>query len=164
MGCKSSKSNQSCKLEGQLSRQTAEIESLRQTNAELRHIVEQLISDNKRQRAAVSSAASLQDKIASLELKVEALTVQLDARAASVNDTFSRGSAASLHPIVLQDEEEERPVFNSISSHSILEDPLIKEILERKRLIFRRKERDSSDLQLLASPTMTSTVKSSKPA
>lgn len=156
MGCRCSKAAKPrSRLQSLLQRQSTHIEGLNQTNAELRRIVETLIAENQKQRTVATTAVLLQQKITELEQKIDALEIRLPQ--SDSENTFSRDSDHAPAEV-----PEARPVYTSKSSHAIMEDPLIKEIYERKKLIFRRKERDSSDAQLLASPTMTSTVRSNK--
>lgn len=137
MGCVSAKPSQPSLLV----RQTQQIESLQNTNEELRRILEALLDENERLRSN-QLAPSVQQKVASLEEKIQQLESKLQQNSRGPEDTFSRGTEEDPPEILLTSNLYEVPQSEPRSSHSILEDPVIKELLERKRQHFFGKGRE----------------------
>ena len=137
MGCVSAKPKQPSLLV----RQTHQIESLQHTNEELRRILEALLDENERLRAN-QLAPAVQQRVAHLEEKIKQLESKLLESSRGPEDTFSRGTEEEPPEILLTSNLYEVPQSEPRSSHSILEDPVIKELLERKRRHFFGKDRE----------------------
>jgi hypothetical protein len=131
MGCVSTKAKQPSLLV----RQTQQIESLQSTNEELRRIVEALLDENEKLRVNQVGPA-VQQRVANLEDKIKQLEEKLLENSRGPEDTFSRGTEEDPPEILLTSNLYEIPQSEPRSSHSILEDPVIKELLDRKRRHF----------------------------
>jgi chromosome segregation ATPase len=168
MGCVSSNQAQLVSLQRQLHHQKEQLAALQAANAHLKGIIEGIQADKKKQMETRPPDWSA--KVKELEGKVEELEKRVEEKEDSGEDTFSRGSRADSPPDILLESRalESAPQSEARSSHTIMDDPMIREMYERKRQMFLLKKTKESageqDSQPQISPTMTSTHVSNKPA
>ena len=143
MGCTNSSEKSRTDMENAVRQQTKQINNLEKTNKELQHMLSQILEETHRSKAQESVDAQVQQKVQELEAKIGRLETQLQ-RKKDPDDTFSRDSEPDILLGQRKEEEagltpsppgqpEERP------SASILEDPSIKEMYERRRALFKQK-------------------------
>lgn len=169
MGCVSSNQAQLVSLEQQLRRQREQLAVLQTTHVHLKQVISG-IQAAKQEKAAETLSINWAEKVKALEGKIAALELLVQAKEESNGDTFSRGSRLDSPPdILLESKElESVPQSEARSSHSIMDDPVIREMYERKRQMFLLKKNKEAggeqDSQPQISPTMTSSHVSIKPA
>lgn len=168
MGCTSSNTVQQNELATLVKKQTMQIETLQQTNQELRKVLEGLVEENQKVKPS-SASESLQQKIAQLEAKIKEFESKLASSPVQSDDTFKRDSEEEETPaILLESSQLEASQSEERVSRSIMDDPFIKERFERKRQLFllkkNRQVAGEQDSQVVISPTMTSTNMSNKAA
>ena len=129
MGCVSAKSKQ----QDFLLRQTQQIDALQTSNAELQHLVQSLLAENDKLRASQIDS-SIQSKICDLEGQIQQLEVKLQEKSKRQETSFSRESEEEAPEILVTSSLCEMPQAEPLSSHSILEDPVVKQLMEKKRL------------------------------
>lgn len=154
-------------MERELRQQTKKIAELQSANAQLKEVIEGI--QLERQKKGKNQNVEWKEKVKILEEKINQLEEKVKEKEQSPNDTFSRGSRADSPPDILLDTNrlESAPHSEARSSHTILDDPLIREMYERKRQMFLLQQRTREpagevDSQPQISPTMTSTYMSNK--
>jgi len=166
MGCVSSNQAQLVSLQHQLHRQREQLAALQATNVHLKQVIEGIQASRNEKATGPTNWA---DKVKALEGKISALELLVQAREDSSGGTFSRGSRADSPPDILLESKglESVPQSEARSSHTIMDDPVIREMYERKRQMFLLKKTKEvageQDSQPQISPTMTSTHVSIKP-
>lgn len=141
MGCTNTSEKSRTDMENAVRQQTKQITNLEKTNKELQHMLSQILEETHRSKAQDSADAQVQQKVQELEAKIQRLETQLQ-RKKDPDDTFSRDSEPD---ILLGQRKEEEAVMTPPGqpeerpSASILEDPSIKEMYERRRALFKQK-------------------------
>ena len=164
MGCVSSKAAQRTALEQQLRTQIAKVARLLMENEDLKEVLGRVCEERKDR----GKTEQWKEKVRELEEKIAKLEEMLREQEESEEDLFSRGSQPDSPPDILLDtaQLESAPPSEARSSRSILDDPLIRELYERKRQMFILKKcKDQvveAESQPQISPTMTSTHVSNK--
>lgn len=141
MGCASSTDKTRTEMERAVHLQNKQITSLEKANKELKQLLDQIIGDTQRSKKQENTDLQVQERIRELEGKIQLLESQLQQkRKNDLNDTFSRDSEPD---ILVQSRQPEvttpPPKAEERPSASILDDPSIKEMYERKRQLFQRK-------------------------
>lgn len=163
MGCTNSNEAQQAALEQHLRKQKEQLETLQSANTQLKQVIEGIQAEKRKESTPLPD---LTGRVKELEAKV----AELESRVDEKDDTVSRGSRVDSPPDILlaSDQLESAPQSEARSSHTIMDDPLIREMYERKRQMFLLKKNKEAvgeqDSQPQISPTMTSTYVSNKPA
>ena len=168
MGCVSSNQAKLVSLEDQLRHQREQLAALQATNAQLKQVIEGIHAE--KQKHEQTRPPDWTGKVKELERKVAELERRIEGQESSGEDTFSRGSRADSPPDILVESKalESAPQSEVRSSHTILDDPMIREMYERRRQMFLIKKTKEAageqDSQPQISPTLSSTHVSNKPA
>jgi len=163
MGCTNSNEAQQAALKQHLGRQKDQLAALQSANAQLKQVIEGIQAEKKKES---TRPPDLTGRVKELEAKVSALENKVDEK----HDTMSRGSRVDSPPDILLESNrlDSAPQSEARSFHTIMDDPLIREMYERKRQMFLLKKNKEAvgeqDSQPQISPTMTSTYVSNKPA
>ena len=163
MGCTNSNEAQQAALKQHLGRQKDQLAALQSANAQLKQVIEGIQAEKKKES---TRPPDLTGRVKELEAKVSALENKVDEK----HDTMSRGSRVDSPPDILLESNrlDSAPHSEARSFHTIMDDPLIREMYERKRQMFLLKKNKEAvgeqDSQPQISPTMTSTYVSNKPA
>ena len=141
MGCASSDDKARTDMERAVHQQTKQITSLEKANKELKQMLDQILGDTHRSKQQENTDSQVRERIRELEGKIQHLETQLQQkRKKELDDTFSRDSEPD---ILLQSRQPEgvtpTPQPEERPSASILDDPSIKEMYERRRQLFQRK-------------------------
>lgn len=113
-------------------------------------MLSQILEDTHRSKVQENTDLQVQQKVQELEAKIQRLETQLQQRKKDQDDTFSRDSEPE---ILLDPKKEEGNVQAAPAqpedrpSASILEDPSIKEMYERRRALFQRKLNPPADTE-----------------
>jgi len=150
MGCTNSAEQSRAEMEKAVRQQTRQITNLEKTNKELQLMLSQILEDTHRSKVQESAEMQVQQRVQDLEAKIQRLETQLQYRKKDPDDTFSRDSEPE---ILLEQKKEDAVVFSPPAqpeerqSASILEDPSIKEMYERRRALFQRKLNPPADTE-----------------
>lgn len=150
MGCTSSSDQSRAEMEKAVRQQTRQISTLEKTNKELREKLDQILEATHRSKQQENEELLVHQRMQELEAKIQRLETQLQQQhKKSLDDTFSRDSEPD---IILESRKLEEAVFTpppaqpeERPSASILEDPSIKELYERRRQMFQRKRQQPAD-------------------
>lgn len=163
MGCTNSTEAQESALQQRLNKQKAQLAALQTSNSRLKQAINGLQAEKRHLDS--TPKPDLPSKVQELEAKLAALEEKVVGKR---EDTMSRGSRVDSPMEILLDSKqgESAPMSEARSSHTIMDDPLIREMYERKRQMFllqkHKEAKGEQDSQPQISPTMTSTYVSNK--
>ena len=162
MGCTSSTETQQAAIQQRLNKQKEQLAALQSANTQLKQAIEGVQAEKR--KGETTPLPDLTGKVRELEAKIAALEQKVERK----EDTMSRGSRVDSPPDILleSNQVESAPQSEARSFHTIMDDPLIREMYERKRQMFLLKKNKEAvgeqDSQPQISPTMTSTYVSNK--
>jgi hypothetical protein len=131
------------KLEKTVQQQNNQISGLEKANKELKQMLDQIQEETQRSRSQGNEELQVREKVRELEAKLGQLETQIQKKQEKGSeDTFSRGSEPDILLSLRQPEKAILPPPAQPEEHpsaSILDDPSIKEMYERRRQLFQRK-------------------------